>query len=89
MTIEGLNKLKKDGFWIVGSDMKGSSYTKIDYKTSICLIIGNEGKGMSVSLKNACDYIVSIDMIGNIDSLNASVSCGILLAKIMESRLDE
>ena len=57
--------------------------------TSICLIIGNEGKGMSVSLKNACDYIVSIDMIGNIDSLNASVSCGILLAKIMESRLDE
>ncbi len=84
-----LNKLKKDGFWIVGSDMKGSSYTKIDYKASICLIIGNEGKGMSVSLKNVCDYIVSIDMIGNIDSLNASVSCGILLAKIMESRLDE
>ena len=84
-----IRKLKNDDFWIVGADMNGEDYCKIDYKRSICLIIGNEGKGISKVVKNECDYIASISMIGNIDSLNASVSCGIILAKILEIRNNE
>lgn len=81
-----ITKLKKDGFWIVGTNMGGSDYTKIDYKRSICLIIGNEGKGMSQILTKNCDYIATIKMTGNINSLNASVSCGIILSEIVRSR---
>lgn len=84
--ISTVNKLKKDDFWIVGTSMNKDDYTKIDYKRSICLIIGNEGKGMSTSLLKECDYVASINMVGKIDSLNASVSCGIILAKILEAR---
>lgn len=81
-----INKLKNNGYWIVGSDMDGVEYTNVDYKIPICLVIGNEGHGMSKVVSNNCDYIVKIPMIGNINSLNASVSCGILLAQIVNSR---
>ena len=81
-----ITKLKKDNYWIVGTDMKGTEYSKIDYKMSVCLIIGNEGKGMSNVLKKECDYIATIPMEGKINSLNASVSCGILLAEIVRNR---
>ena len=81
-----ITKLKKDNFWIIGTDMTGTDYCKIEYKMSICLIIGNEGKGMSNVLKKECDYIVTIPMEGKIDSLNASVSCGILLSEIVRNR---
>lgn len=84
-----IKKLKNDDFWIVGTDMNGEDYCKIDYKRSICLVIGNEGKGISKVVKNECDYIATISMVGNIDSLNASVSCGIILAKILEVRSNE
>lgn len=83
-----LTKLKKDGFWIVGTNMNGTNYTKIDYKTSICLIIGNEGKGMSNIITKECDYIATIPMSNNFNSLNASVSCGIVLSEIMRKRND-
>ena len=81
-----INKLKNNGYWIVGSDMDGIEYTNVDYKIPICLVIGNEGHGMSKVVSNNCDYIVKIPMIGNINSLNASVSCGILLAQIVNFR---
>lgn len=84
-----ITKLKKDGFWLVGTDMNGDNYSKIDYKCSIGLVIGNEGKGMSNVITKQCDYIATIPMVGKIDSLNASVSCGILLAEILRSRYDE
>lgn len=84
-----ITKLKKDNFWIVGTDMKGTNYTKIDYKTSICLIIGNEGKGMSNILTKECDYIATIPMQNNFNSLNASVSCGIILSEIMRNRYEQ
>lgn len=81
-----LEKLKKKGFWIVGTDMKGEDYTKLDYNIPICLVIGNEGHGMSKIIKDNCDFIATIPMIGKINSLNASVSCGILLSRIVSSR---
>jgi len=81
-----VEKLKKIGYWIIGSDMDGVDYTKIDYNVPIALIIGNEGKGMSNTLAKACDYVAKIPMSGKINSLNASVSCGIILSQIVRSR---
>ena len=81
-----IKKLKDMGYWIVGTDMDGTDYTMIDYNCPICLIIGNEGHGMSKIITDNCDYIASIPMMGKINSLNASVSCGIVLAQIVNSR---
>ena len=66
--------------------MQGDNYCKLKYDMPTCLIIGNEGKGMSKIVKNNCDYLVSIPMEGQIDSLNASVSCGIILSEIKRQR---
>lgn len=81
-----IEKLKKNGFWVVGTDMNGSDYTKIDYNMPVCLVIGNEGRGMSKIIRDNCDFIASIPMSGKINSLNASVSCAIVLSRIVSSR---
>ena len=66
--------------------MEGTNYTEIDYKTKIGLVIGNEGKGMSKVTRENCDYIAKIPMKGTVNSLNASVACGIFLSEINRSR---
>ena len=81
-----MRKLKDMGYWLVGTDMDGENYTQIDYNMPVCLVIGNEGKGMGKVIRDNCDYIAKIPMIGKINSLNASVSCGIVLAQIVNSR---
>lgn len=80
-----IEKLKDLGYWIIGTDMDGEDYTKIDYNMPVCLVIGNEGSGMSKIVRDNCDYIAEIPMIGKINSLNASVSCGIVLSRIVAS----
>lgn len=82
----GIEKLKKYGYWIVGTDMEGMPYTTIDYKTKIAIVIGNEGKGISDLVSKNCDYLAKIPMVGTVNSLNASVACGIFLAEISRSR---
>ena len=81
-----IQKLKDYGYWIVGTDMEGEVYTTIDYKTKIALVIGNEGKGISNLVSKNCDYLAKIPMIGTVNSLNASVACGIFLAEINNIR---
>lgn len=81
-----IEKLKNTGYWIVGTDMEGTDYTEIDYKTKIAIVIGNEGKGISKLTKENCDYIAKIPMCGTVNSLNASVACGIFLAEINNIR---
>ena len=81
-----IEKLKDIGYWIVGTDMVGTDYTEIDYNMPVCLVIGNEGKGISKIIKDNCDFMATIPMSGNINSLNASVSCGIILSRIVSSR---
>ena len=78
-----IKKLKENNFWIIGTDMKGTDYRTVDYNMNTCLVIGNEGKGISNVVKNNCDYIVTIPMQGKINSLNASVSCGIILSRMV------
>lgn len=78
--------LKDNEFWIVGTDMKGTSYDKIDYSGKTAIIIGNEGKGMSKLVRESCDFIASIDMRGTINSLNASVATGIVVFEAIKCR---
>ena len=78
--------LKENGFWIVGTDMSGTSYDEIDYSGKIAIVIGNEGKGMSKIVRESCDFIASIPMRGKINSLNASVATGIIVYEAIKSR---
>ena len=83
-----IDTLKEKGFWIYGTDMnKDLDYTSIDISTSIAVVIGNEGEGMSRLVKEKCDYIVSIPMQGHVNSLNASVSASIILYEIFRKKL--
>lgn len=81
-----IKKLKDCGYWVVGTDMNGTCYTDIDYKTKIALVIGNEGKGISRLVGENCNYLAKIPMSGTVNSLNASVACGIFLSEIVRSR---
>lgn len=82
-----IDTLKKNGFWIVSSDGSGTqSYSDVDYKCPICVVVGSEGFGISrLVLKNS-DFVVKIPMVGHVNSLNASVATGILLSEVFLSR---
>ena len=81
-----LDELKKNGFWIVGTDMEGEDYREIDYSGKIALIIGNEGSGMSRLVKESCDFIARIPMYGKVNSLNASVAAGIMIYEVVRQK---
>ena len=78
--------LKKQGYWIVGTDMEGTPYPEIDYNGKIAIVIGNEGSGMSRLVKDNCDFIASIPMNGKTNSLNASVATGIIVFEAVKQR---
>ena len=88
MYVNSLNnvveKLKKQNYWICGTDASGNTLCEnIDKSLNLCVIIGSEGFGMSKTLVKASDYLITIPMTGHVNSLNASVSCGIVLSKLM------
>lgn len=78
--------LKDKGYWIYGTDMDGTDYTKLDYKGKTCIICGNEGSGMSKLVKENCDFIASIPMKGEVNSLNASVATAIIVFEAVKQR---
>ena len=78
--------LKDKGYWIFGTDMDGTDYTKLDYKGKTCIICGNEGSGMSKLTKENCDFIASIPMKGEVNSLNASVATAIIVFEAVKQR---
>lgn len=82
-----IEELKKEGLWFVCADMGGESMYKLDLKGPMGLVIGNEGSGVSRLVRQQCDYIASIPMFGQIDSLNASVAAGVLAYEIVRQRL--
>ena len=85
--VNTIKQLKKQGYWIVGSDGRSDTYyTDIRYDMNVVLIIGSEGKGMSRLVKEECDYIVKLPMYGKVSSLNASVAAGILIYNIINNR---
>mgnify|MGYP005755861541 FL=1 len=84
---ETIRYLKQKGIWICGTDMDTDIiYTKQDYRIPIAIVIGSEGFGMSRLVKENCDFIVKIPMKGQINSLNASVSAGIIIYEVLKKR---
>lgn len=81
-----IESLKKEGLWFVCADMGGTRMYDLDLKGSIGLVIGNEGEGVSRLVREKCDFIASIPMKGDIDSLNASVAAGVLAYEIVRQR---
>ena len=82
-----IEELKKQGLWFVCADMGGEVMYRLNLKGPIGLVIGNEGDGVSRLVREKCDYIASIPMHGDIDSLNASVAAGVLAYEIVRQRL--
>lgn len=81
-----IEELKKEGMWFVCADMGGTEMYDLNLTGSIGLVIGNEGEGVGRLVKEKCDYIASIPMKGDIDSLNASVAAGVLAYEIVRQR---
>ena len=82
-----VDELKDRGVWIAGTDAKGSQdYRKMDATLPLALIIGSEGKGMSRLLKEKCDFLYHLPMIGHVTSLNASVAASILMYEVYRKR---
>lgn len=82
-----IEQLKKEGLWICGTDINTSTYYyDQDLTGAIGIVIGNEGNGMGQKVKKNCDFLVKIPMKGKVDSLNASVSTGIIIYEAMKQR---
>ena len=81
-----VDQLKEKGVWIAACDMDGDEYTKADLTGAIGLVIGNEGKGISRLVREKCDFVVSIPMVGKISSLNASNAASILMYEVVRQR---
>ena len=80
-----INTLKKQNYWICGTDAKGNTLASdIDKSLNLAIIIGSEGFGMSKTLVNASDYLITIPMVGHVNSLNASVSTAIVLHELIK-----
>lgn len=82
-----IEELKDKGLWFVCADMGGTTMYDLDLKGPIGLVVGNEGKGVSRLVKEKCDFIASVPMFGDIDSLNASVATGVLAYEIVRQRM--
>lgn len=81
-----MEELKERGLWFVCADMGGESMYRMNLTGPIGLVIGNEGEGVSRLVKEKCDFVASIPMKGDIDSLNASVAAGVLAYEIVRQR---
>ena len=81
-----LRDLKKQGLWIYGLDMDGEDWCRTDLTGAMALVVGSEGHGMTRLVKEQCDFILSLPMAGHINSLNASVACGIVLYEAARQR---
>ncbi len=82
-----IGDLKKEGLWFVCADMDGELMYKQNLTGPIGLVIGAEGEGISRLVKEKCDYVASIPMKGDIDSLNASVAAGVIAYEIVRQRM--
>ena len=82
-----IEELKEKGLWFVCADMGGTTMYDLNLTGPIGLVIGNEGDGVSRLVKEKCDFVASIPMKGEIDSLNASVAAGVLAYEIVRQRL--
>ncbi len=83
---DALKEMQKRGVWIYGLDMDGDEWCSADLTGAMALVVGSEGRGVSRLVREHCDFMLSLPMSGQINSLNASVACGILLYEVSRQR---
>ena len=82
-----IEQLKGNGIWVVGTDEDAEmSYTSADFTVPLCIVLGNEGEGIRRLVRQKCDYLVHVPMLGKIQSLNVSVTAGVLLYEVLRQR---
>ena len=80
--VDAIKKLQDHDYFVYGTDMDGKDIKTMDFATKRAVVIGNEGKGISQIVEKNCDEIISIPMVGSVNSLNASVAAGIVIFKM-------
>ncbi len=83
---DALRELKERGVWVYGLDMDGEDWCSTDLTGAVALVVGSEGRGISRLVRENCDYVLSLPMNGRVNSLNASVACGIVLYEVARQR---
>lgn len=86
---QAIDTLKENGVWIYGTDASGEDYQQVSFDGAVGLIIGSEGFGMSRLLREKCDFLLKLPMVGKITSLNASVAGGIFMYEVLKSRINQ
>lgn len=81
-----IDQLKEDGFWVAACDMGGTTYYKQDLTGKLAIVIGSEGFGISQLVRRKCDFVVSMPMVGEITSLNASNAAAVLMYEVRRQR---
>ncbi len=85
--VQTIKQLQKQGFWVIGADMSGEQdYFDANLSGPVVVVVGNEGQGLGRLVKESCDLLVRIPMIGKISSLNASVACSLILYEVLRQR---
>lgn len=84
--VDTIKQLKKQGVWVYGMEADGEPYDKVDFSGAVALVVGSEGFGLSRLVRENCDVVVSLPMLGKVNSLNASVSAGIMMYEILKHR---
>lgn len=85
--VQTIKALKQEGLWVAAADMDGKDYHDTDLTGPLLLIVGSEGQGVGRLVKEQCDFVVSLPMVGKINSLNASVAASILMYEAMHQRI--
>lgn len=83
---DALGEMKKRGMWVYGLDMDGEDWCSTDLTGAVAIVVGSEGRGISRLVRESCDFVLSLPMNGNINSLNASVACGIVMYEAARQR---
>jgi 23S rRNA (guanosine2251-2'-O)-methyltransferase len=82
--------LKSNDIWVIGSDQKAPLiYTQADFTVPVCLVLGNEAEGLRRLVREKCDLLVRLPMLGHLPSLNVSVAAGVLLYEVVRQRNSE
>ena len=84
---QAIEEMKNENIWVYAADMDGGEMYKTNLKGDIALVVGGEGTGVKQLTRKLCDGIISIPMYGKVNSLNASVSAGIVLYEAVRQRM--
>ena len=86
--VRAMEELKEAGYWLVGLDEDAKqSYTEVDYRSPVGIVLGGEGKGLHELTRKRCDFLVSLPTVGPVKSLNVSVASGVVLFEVMRQRV--